>query len=136
MGELLVRSQLALGMLQTEFAAFLGVSTRTMRRWVDGSVHLLPSTVVTLAGAVHAKDPDLAGRVAGAHGYTLEELGIGLAPDELIAHAIVSAAAEVAEVSPRTMRAALAVAFERTRAAGLTLEAAHALVAKPMEGFR
>ena len=131
MRELLVRSQLALRMIGTDFADFLWVSDRTLRRWVDRGTRLVPETLVTLAGAVHAKDPALAARVAAAHGQTLEELGIGLSPDQLLAAAIVSAAADVAEVSSRAMRPALAAALERARAAGLTIEAVHALLVAP-----
>jgi len=131
MAELLVRSRLALGMLQSGFATFLGVSDRTMRRWVDGGTRLIPATLLILTEAVHAKDPALAARVAAAHGHTLEELGIGLPPDQARAHGMVRAAAEVAQVSLSTMRSALAAALDRGRAAGLTMEAAHALLAAP-----
>ena len=147
MAELLVRSQMALGMLQNRLATFLGVSPRTMRRWTVSGVRLHPTALVTLAAAVHAKDPALAGRIAAAHGHTLQELGIGLAStsapvgpsaaardpnaERLLADALVCAAAEVADVSPRAMRPALAAAFSRAREAGLTIEAAHALFAAP-----
>jgi DNA-binding XRE family transcriptional regulator len=50
----LVRSMLVIPMLQTQLAAFLGVSERTMRRWVDGGVRLTPTLLLTLATAVHA----------------------------------------------------------------------------------
>jgi hypothetical protein len=129
MGDLLVRSQMALHMLQNELAEFLGVSDRTMRRWVSGGVHLIPSTLLTLTSAVHEKDPALAARIAAAHGETLEGLGLGLAPDQQLVHTMVKAAAEVAQVSTRAMRPALAAALERGRAAGLTMEAAHSLLA-------
>ena len=131
MAELLVRSQLAIGKIQTTFAEFLGVSDRTMRRWQDGGTRLTLAMLLTLAGAVYPKDPALAARLAAAHGYTLEELGIGLPPDQLLAYAITSAAAEVVGVTPRDMRPALAAAFDKARAAGLTMEALHALFAGP-----
>jgi transcriptional regulator with XRE-family HTH domain len=131
MRELLVLSQLALSMIQTSFAELLGVSDRTLRRWESGGTRLTLSVLLTLAGAVHAKDPALAARIAAVHGYTIEELGLGLAPDQLLAHAITSAAAEVVQVPPRAMRPALAAALEKARAAGLTLEALQALLAEP-----
>ena len=131
MGELLVRSQDALRMIGTTFAKFLGISDRTLRRWVDGGVHLIPETLVTLVAAVHAKDPALAARIAAAHGQTLAELGLGLSPDQTLAAAVVRAAADVAEVSPRAMRPALAAALEQARAVGLTMEALHALLVAP-----
>ena len=80
MRELLVLSQLALHMLQVDMAPFLGVSTRTMRRWTDGGVHLGPTALVKLTAAVHAKDPALAARIAAVHGETLEGLGVVLPP--------------------------------------------------------
>ena len=107
MRELLVRSQMALGMLQTDFAKFLGVSDRTMRRWTDGSVRLAPATLATLTTAVHAKDPALAARIAAAHDHTLEDLGLGLSPEQIVAYAIVRAAADVVGVSPRVSCLAL-----------------------------
>ena len=128
---LLAHGLRALGMLQTELAALLGVSPKTISRWLGGGAILAPVTVATFAGAVHAKDPALAARIAAAHGHTLEELGIVAAPgtNRNLADAIVCAAAEVADVSPRAMRPALVAALERARETGLTIEAMHALFA-------
>ncbi len=153
MRELLVLSQLALPMLQVNMAPFLGVSTRTMRRWTDGGVHLGPTALVKLATAVHLKDPALAARIAAVHGETLEGLGVVRPPpppsaapapaapsapvrdlkaERLLADALVCTAAEVADVSPRAMRPALVAALGRAREAGLvTIEAAQALFAAP-----
>jgi len=131
MGELLVLSMDALRMIQVNFAKFLGVSSRTMRRWVSGGVQLPPSTLTKLATAVHATNPALAARLAAYHGYTLADLGLGLTPDQLLAYAMTVAAANVAEISPRAMRPALAAALAHARAAGLTLDAAYALLTSP-----
>jgi hypothetical protein len=151
MGTLLVLAGQAIPMLQVRLAKLLGVSSRTMRRWTAGSTHLLPSQLVTLCGAVHPKDPALAARIAAYHGQTLEGLGIVQPPpppptpkapapkppppdpraNRLLADALVGAAAEVADVSPRAMRPALAAMLERARDAGLTIETAHALLAPP-----
>jgi hypothetical protein len=127
MPELLVESMLALRMIGTRFAKFLGISDRTLRRWIDGGTRLSPSRLVMLASAVHAKDPGLASRIAAVHGHTLDELGIGLSPDQSVAWEIARAAAEVVDLPPHAMRPALAAALGRARAAGLTIEAAHAL---------
>jgi hypothetical protein len=127
MGALLVHSMMALRMIGTTFAEFLGISERTLRRWVDGGTHLTPSRLILLASAVHARDPALASRIAAAHGHTLDELGIGLSGDQSIAFEIARAAAEVVGLPPHVMRPALAAALGRARAAGLTIEAAHAL---------
>jgi transcriptional regulator with XRE-family HTH domain len=131
----------ALGVLQKDLAEMLGVSTKTISRWMGGAANLDPSQLATLTSAVHAKEPALAARIAAAHGRTLEELGI-VTPaaaestatrdpraERLLADAIVCSAAEVADVSPRAMRPALAAALGRAREAGLTLDAAHALFA-------
>ncbi len=132
--ELLVLSQRALGMIQTTFSAFLGVSDRTMRRWVDRGTRLTEGMLFDLTEAVHAKDPALAARLAAVHGRTLEELGVGLDPDQRVAHAMVCAAAGIAGVSVLAMRPALAAALESARAAGLTIEAAQALLGAPAGG--
>src|SRR6185503_19564123 len=47
MGALLVRSMLALPMLGVELAELLGISDRTLRRWVNGGVRLDRSRLVT-----------------------------------------------------------------------------------------
>jgi hypothetical protein len=127
MGALLVHSMMALRMIGTTFAEFLGISERTLRRWVDGGTHLTPSRLILLASAVHARDPALASRIAAAHGHALDELGIGLSPDQSVAFEIARAAAQVVGLPPHVMRPALAAALGRARAAGLTIEAAHAL---------
>jgi hypothetical protein len=139
MGTLLVLAGDALGMLQRPLGELLGVSSRTIRRWTIHGTRLDLATLTTLAGAVHAKDPPLASRIAAAHGQTLEQLGIvrppvpaprpDVAATRNLADAIVCAAAEMADISPRVMRPALAAALGRAREAGLTLEGAHALFA-------
>jgi hypothetical protein len=131
MRALLVHSMLTLPMIQNRLAKFLGVSDRTMRRWVDGGVRLDPTKLLTLATAVHAKDPALAARIAAAHDTTLEDLGLGLPPERRLAYEMALAAGEVAGVSVSAMRPALAAALGRAREAGLTMDAAHALFAAP-----
>jgi hypothetical protein len=129
MRELLVLSQMALHMLQNQFATFMGVSDRTMRRWTERQTRLTPRQLAKLVTAVHARDPLLAGRIAAVHGVTLEDLGLGLSPEKTVAYAIVAAAAGVAEVPVPTMRVALAAATTRAKASGLTVEAVCELLA-------
>jgi hypothetical protein len=136
MGELLVLAGSAIHKLQIELAEFLGVSDRTMRRWTVGGTRLIPSKLTLLVEAVHPNDPVLAGRIAAYHGQTLEEMGLGLPPEQRVAFAIVRAAADVVGVSPSAMRPAIAAALERAKAEGLTLESAHALVAAPSKGTK
>jgi hypothetical protein len=152
MRALLAHAQRAIPMLQVDMARLLGISTRTMRRWMSRSMLLAPSQLLTLTRVVHVKDPPLAARIAAAHGQTLESLGVVVPPppppppappppppppppvrdlraEQRLADALVCAAAEVADLSPRLMRPALAAAFARAHDAGLTLEAALALFA-------
>jgi hypothetical protein len=128
MADLLTRSQWALHMVQNQFAAFLGVSDRTMRRWMTQKPHLPPRMLRHLAGAVHEKDPALARRLAAAHGESLKDLAVGLSAEERIAADIVHAAADVAGQSLREMRPVVLAAFAQARASGVTIEAAHALL--------
>ena len=123
-----MRAMTALHMLQVDFAEFLGVSDRTMRRWIDGGTRLSPATLTQLVEAVHARDPALASRIAAAHDVTLADLGIGLAPEQVVAYGIVQAAAEVLGVPPHVMRPALVAAVERARGEGVTVEGLHALL--------
>jgi hypothetical protein len=136
MRELLVLSRLALHMLQNDFAEFLGVSDRTMRRWTTNSVRLDPYTLHTLVTAVHPKDPTLAARLAAAHGRITEDVLRPFPPardpatDRRLADALVLTAAQVASVPPPAMRAALVAALGGAQSAGLTLEEAYALFAE------
>jgi hypothetical protein len=132
--ELLVRSQLALHMLQVDFSAFLGVSDRTMRRWLDGGTRLSFEVLHKLVNAVHPADASLAGRIAAYHGLLLEELLRPLPPvrdraaDRRLAEAIVRSAAQATGVTSRAMRDALLAALGTAHGAGLTIEEVHGLV--------
>jgi hypothetical protein len=128
-GELLVRSMMALHLLQVQLAEFMGVSDRTMRRWVSRGIRLSWPQLFKLTEAVHAQDPALAARIAAHHGCTLEDLGLGPGPDQRHGYAMLTAACAVSQASPLVMRPAIAAALEQARVAGLTLEAAHALFA-------
>jgi transcriptional regulator with XRE-family HTH domain len=127
--ELLALTLRALHMLQIEFARFLGVSDRTMRRWETSGTRFSYEMLLKVTTALHPKDPQLAERLAAYHGLTLADLGLGLTPDEAVAFGILRAAAEANQSWPHLMRPVLAATFEHARAAGLTMEAAHALFA-------
>ena len=96
---LLIQSQRALSMSQTQLGQLLGVSKRTIQRWQDRETTLLPSTFRTLAAAVYPKDPALAARIAAHGSTTLEAL------------------------APRAIRPALAAALVRARQVGLDVDA-------------
>ena len=130
---MLVNAGFALGLSQGALGHRLGVSRRTMSRWVHGTT-LSAHHAAQLATLVHPADPTLAARVAALHGETLESLGLEKppappppppAPPEPPAHmvdVVVCAAAEALDVSPRAVRGALLAAFRRAREAGLTIE--------------
>ena len=60
---LLVDCQMALGLDQQEYAAFLGVDRRSIQRWQDKGFSPLPEMAQKLADAVRPTRPDLADRV-------------------------------------------------------------------------
>jgi transcriptional regulator with XRE-family HTH domain len=141
---LLVHAGHALGMSQGDIALLLGVSRRTVSRWTGHGATLGPDQVATLARAVHPKDPQLAAHIAAHGGATLESLGIGQpAPKEALqpkpediesvartlVDAVVCAAAEALDASPRAVRPALLAAFTRARELGLSLETAERTLA-------
>jgi len=142
---LIVRIGRALRLNQRELAERIGVSRRTISRWTARGAVLAPQDVRLLAGLLHPVDPALAADVATTHGQTLESLGLEGAPPAalagpavaLAADAVVCAAADALDVSPRAVRPALLAAFRRAREAGVTLdqlETALAPAAPPARG--
>jgi transcriptional regulator with XRE-family HTH domain len=126
----------ALGMTQEEVGRVIGVSRRTISRWLSSPVSggLLPNQVEALARAVHPADPKLAARIAAHGNATLESLGIVPAPapnapsEEEIARshvdAVVCAAADALDAPPSAVRPVLRAAFARMRELGVSLETA------------
>jgi hypothetical protein len=137
-GALLAEACQSLGVTQEELGKLLGLSRRTIVRW-QGSSGYPPWYAADVARAVHPRDPDLAARIAAREGSSLELMGIVTPrppppPPEPPAHMVdlvVCAAAEALDVSPRTVRPALAAAFRRARQAGLTLEQVERMLAPP-----
>jgi hypothetical protein len=130
---LLAASRLALSMSQRQFGPALGSSHRTATRWDAGLSRPSPPELRRLAGLLLPIDPALAAEAAAHMGDTLESLGLATPqpPAPLLAPAtsphdladiVVCAAAEASDVSPRTMRSLLHVAFRRAREVGLTVE--------------
>ncbi|HEY1695502.1 MAG TPA: helix-turn-helix transcriptional regulator [Polyangiaceae bacterium] len=119
----------ALLLTQGQLGEKLGVSRRTVNRWVSRGFELAPFQARELAQLVHRVDAALAAEIAAAVGSNLEAMGV-VAP----AHAaqasdanrrrvdtVVCAAAEALDLSPRAVRPALLAAFRRARETGLTL---------------
>jgi DNA-binding XRE family transcriptional regulator len=142
---LLVRGQHALGMTQETLGQALGASRRTVSRWTALRSSLTDTTMAKLARLVHSRDAALAAEVARALGETLETLGIvtpappappppparatPTPPSGHLGSAIVCAAAEAMDLSPRTLRPALFAAFKCARELGLSVEAVEGLLA-------
>jgi hypothetical protein len=120
-------------MSQSELGPALGWSHRTAVRWESGRSSPTPGALVKLASLVLQKDVELAAEVAAAAGQTLESLGLVAAPApqpapaprvsvDVLADAVVCAAADVTDLSSRTLRPILHAAVARARALDLTLD--------------
>jgi hypothetical protein len=127
----------ALGSTQAELGEKLGVSRRTAQRWARHGTSLLPQEMAALVALVHPSDADLAGELAMTLGQTLESLGVvpppappllphappapPLVPYAAIVDAVVCAAAEAMELTPRHVRLGLHAAFARAQELGLSM---------------
>ncbi|HEV3190600.1 MAG TPA: helix-turn-helix domain-containing protein [Polyangiaceae bacterium] len=141
-GELLVEAQNALGVSQGQLGDMLGLSRQTIWRYQTGQSNPLASSLQDLARRVRAIDARLAARLAGA-GTGARKTGFRIAAParptgpgggaietRLMADAIVCAAAEALDSSPRTVRRALLAAFARARDTGLALDAIETALAR------
>jgi hypothetical protein len=153
---LLSLAQLALGLNQAKLGKLLGgVTRRTVWRYQGGRSVPAPMHLHALAGHVFPIDAALAEAIALASGATLESLGLVLPPPpqnapppappapspidpkqaRLLVDAIVCAAAESLDVSPRSVRAVLYAAFARAKETGLSIDVIEkALAGKPASG--
>jgi transcriptional regulator with XRE-family HTH domain len=132
---LLVEAQNALGVSQGQLGDMLGLSRQTIWRYQTAQSNPLASSLQDLARRVRAIDSGLASRLAGAGtgarktGFRIAaparptSTGGGRLETRLMADAIVCAAAEALDASPRTVRRALLAAFARARDTGLALDA-------------
>jgi hypothetical protein len=135
-GVLITRAGLVLGMSQEEIGRIIGVSRRTISRWVaaGGGLHMIASEATQLAAAVHPLEPKLAAEILEPHGLTVESVGIvkptppppqplhAPPPPPYLVDVVVCAAAEALDASPRAMRPALFAAMQRAKEAGLGVE--------------
>ena len=139
----LVRTQHVLAGSQQKLGDIVGVNRRTVWRWQTGKISPSPATLQTFARLAYPKDPEVAAALAAASGQTLESLGIVPPPlpaapppgvaappppkddpvkTRLLVEAVVCAAAEALDASPRAVRGALFAAFACAREAGLPVE--------------
>jgi transcriptional regulator with XRE-family HTH domain len=137
--ELLVQAQNALGVSQGQLGDLLGLSRQTIWRYQTGQSNPLGSSLQDLARRVRGVDAGLASRLAGAGSgarkaslkiATNKSAGGGPVETRLLADAIVCAAAEALDASPRAVRRALLAAFARARDTGLALDAIETALAK------
>jgi hypothetical protein len=114
-----------------------GVSRRTAQRWASGGTTLTTDQMLTLVRLVHPHDPAVAAALAVTLGSTLEGLGVVKPPPPPlpapapapppplpagIVDAVVCAAAEAMELTPRDVRPGLYAAFSRAQEIGLSVE--------------
>jgi hypothetical protein len=154
-GVLLFDAQRALKLNQEGLGKLLGgVSRRTVWRYQGGRSSPQPHHFHALARHVFPTDKALAEQLAAVGGATLETLGLvvpapapaKVAPSaplppaptpidpmrsRLLVDAVVCAAAEALDVSPRSVRGALYAAFARAKETGLSIDAIEASLAPP-----
>jgi transcriptional regulator with XRE-family HTH domain len=147
LGHMLALARNKLGMTQREFGPALGVSHRTATRWDSGRATPDQPELTKLAELLVPIDMALAAEAAAHARDTLEGLGLvapkpppavavaqpgpAPTPPEDLADIVVCAAAEASDVSPRSMRSLLYVAFRRAHQVGLTVEQVERALAPP-----
>ncbi len=125
---LLVECRIALNLTQEAFGNIIARTKRSIQRYEEHGVTLMPSEVAALARALSRVRPDLAAQIATLSDTTLEQLGIDPAA---VANApatsdpidsIVRAAAEAIGMTPDAICPALAAAFVRAHEIGLDVQ--------------
>jgi transcriptional regulator with XRE-family HTH domain len=125
--DLVQRGRLALGMTHKQFGEALRSSQRTAERWAEGRSTPSVEHVKTLARLVFPKNRALATELAAACSESLVSLGLVAEPKapaiprSVLFEAVVSAAAEAAQVHPGAARAGLAAAFARAAELGVSV---------------
>ncbi|HTQ46580.1 MAG TPA: helix-turn-helix transcriptional regulator [Polyangiaceae bacterium] len=136
---LIVHAQTALGTSQEELGKKLGVSRRTMTRWMRKQSYPSPLEWANLARLVYPRNRALAEQIASGLKESLVTLGIEAPPappppppppppgrpyppsGDLV-DSVVCAAAEAIAVTPQSIRPALVAAFDRFASVGLSLD--------------
>jgi hypothetical protein len=126
---------------QRGLAKLVGCSVRTVQRhsWQGGLGY--SADHVKLIRAVHPHSPDLAARLARATNIQLDALGLSptsdltpIAARREHVDAIVAAAADVLDVSPKSIRPAIAAAFALARELHVSLDTLAPLLAARKPG--
>jgi hypothetical protein len=136
---LLTQTGIEAGMPHGELGKLLGVSRRTVSRWALEGSFMSSTHCVKLAELAYGVNRDLATRWAALAGTTLASLGLeepsrpaapavlaANAPSPRLVEAVVCAAADALDASPRAVRPAVLAAFRCARELGLTHEAVEA----------
>jgi DNA-binding XRE family transcriptional regulator len=141
---LIHQASAVLGLSQAGLGDLVHASRKTVGRWEAGRSTPIDSTLHDIARAVHPKDPVLASKIAIAGFATLTELGLAEPPGanpvkpapaaRLLGDALVCAAAEALDASPRAIRPALLAAFARAKELGFTVEEAMGALVGEKEG--
>jgi transcriptional regulator with XRE-family HTH domain len=142
---LLIEVCRALQWSQRELGLKVGVSRRTVSRWMARQSAPSSSELAVLARIVYGVNPTLAEQLAAAMGQTLVGLGIAPPPPPPLAtppapapkvasvldliDCVVCSVAEAADLSPKTVRPMVLLALRRAHELGLDLEKASASVA-------
>jgi transcriptional regulator with XRE-family HTH domain len=125
--DLVQRGRLALGMTHKQLGQALRTSHRTAERWAAGRSTPGVEQVAELARLVFPKNRALAAELAAASSESLVSLGLVVEPKapaiprSVLFEAVVSAAAEAAQVRPGAARAGLAAAFARAEELGVSV---------------
>jgi hypothetical protein len=129
---LLTQAGITMGMPHGELAELLGTTRRTFSRWAQKGTWLSIEHAVVLARLVHRRDRVAAARFAELGDTTLVALGLEAPPAPAPSHlgsAVVCAAAEAIDASPRAVRPGLLAAVRCARELGLDLAKLEALLA-------
>jgi hypothetical protein len=127
---------------QGDLGVLLGSSVRSGQRWETGRATPSYNQVKALVARVHPHDRALAEELAASIGGTVVSLGIAPPPApppppppppppvEDVVDAVVCAAAEAMNVTPREVRPALLAAFTRARRLSLAVDAVEGALAR------
>jgi transcriptional regulator with XRE-family HTH domain len=139
---LLTKTCNRLGLTQRDLGDRLGVSMRTVGRWVAGKSNPGTSNIIHLAKLAHPQDPELAAELAVEAGTTLAALGLekprpaparpprAYPPVALVVDSVVHAAGE-AQRKDQPMRDVVRAAFDRARGLGLSIDEVCAALGEP-----
>jgi hypothetical protein len=132
--EIVARATVAIGAPQGELGNRLGLSRRTIVRWTAGETSPVPAELRQLAALVHPHDAELAAAIAAHVGESLETLGIAppapdpplpaprVPPPPPVVDAVICAAAESMDLSPRAVRGGVLAAFQRAHELGFRID--------------